>query len=127
MRSQIAKAVIAAIALAGIGYAPRANALPKDFRDSCACECSTNTAAGYTITNIIAYDSQELFCSAFNGATCNVEDPNDGMIYQGKLDRCTIGQNAPRISVLTGTVAVGPGVKVVRIRPRRSAAPLTPR
>jgi hypothetical protein len=73
-------------ALLAIAISHPAGALPKTSSSGrCVCACFvTNNVVSFN-----SYDDKGLGCGAFNGQTCNSEDPNTGIIQQGKTDSCS--------------------------------------
>ena len=94
--------------LIGVVAAHTAWALPKKGHDGqCYCLCdapSGNFAGNY-------YNPNGLGCGAFEGATCNIENPETHIIETGKLSSCSTVFTWDRTNALQsqGTLTVDPG------------------
>ena len=90
-----------------------ANAKPKGQGGGATCTCACVTSGNIQVAD---YNSQGYPCEAFNGATCNLEDPARGGTRSGQLICCG---NKISVSVLSGRVFVSGAVGVSRMSRRR--------
>jgi hypothetical protein len=99
--------------IAGAGMPTPGAAKPKGQGGAGSCTCACVTSSQIQIAN---YNSQGYPCEAFNGATCNVEDPATGGIRSGQLLSCG---NAISVSVISGRVFLLRGANANRMMRRR--------
>ena len=75
-----------------IGALPHAAlALPKGSgggQCACICEAPSGTAPGGKLYASVNYASRGYSCDAFNGATCNIDNPITGGVATGSLLGC---------------------------------------
>jgi len=102
-----------AAALLAASAAPAAaldNGVTSDTR--CQCFCDTGITASYD-----TYDSRGYGCGALEGRTCNIENPQTGLIQTGRLLYCSPRSSHPN---LTDRITVSPGSSggsVLQVRP----------
>jgi hypothetical protein len=90
-----------------------AHAKPKGQGGGATCTCACVTSGNIQVAD---YNSQGYPCEAFNGATCNLEDPATGGTRSGQLISCG---NKINVSVLSGRVFVSRAASVSRMNRRR--------
>jgi|HigsolmetaAR201D_1030396.scaffolds.fasta_scaffold107649_1 hypothetical protein len=85
-----------------------ASAAPAAARDNivvgdgrCDCFCETANAGSYN-----TYDSVGYGCGALENRTCNIENPQTGLIETGRLWGCSPANGQ---SISTGTLTLDPG------------------
>jgi hypothetical protein len=84
-------------------------AKPKRGHDG-QCHCICDAPSGNFAGNY--YNPNGFSCNAFMGATCNIENPDTGLIETGKLTSCSTVFTWDRSSALQstlGTLTVDPG------------------
>ena len=97
------------------GLATSAGAEPKQGsgggKCTCMCYAPTGVNGGAFVGNV-SYDSKGYACNAFEGKTCNVNNPYTGGVSTGSLIGCensTTSNAARGITVLPpGSVSVAP-------------------
>jgi hypothetical protein len=76
----------------------------------CSCYC---TAGKFEVYEGKAYD-----CDAFNGKTCNAEDPKTGIIKTGRLQDCGDQYYNPKTPKVKPGGAEQPGTESPGVRPK---------
>jgi hypothetical protein len=107
---RVLTAVTLAFTLATIATSD-ASAKPKKGHDG-QCHCMCDAPSGNFAGNY--YNPGSLSCNAFIGATCNIENPDTGLIETGKLSSCSTVFTWDRTNALQGqgtlgTLTVDPG------------------
>jgi hypothetical protein len=92
-----------------------AYALPKQGIGKCTCMCIAPSGVnGGSLVSINTYNSQGYSCGAFEGKTCNLDNPYTGGVSTGSLIGCgSATKNFGRPSIL-----VSPWVGVEKLQRR---------
>jgi hypothetical protein len=114
---------LALLVLPLLGGAQEASALPKQGSGAGQCRCMCVAPSGVNGGSLISdnlYNSQGYACSAFEGATCNLNNPYTGGVSTGSLIGCQDASKSSggRITVLSGSVSLGRNVGIRRMTPR---------
>jgi hypothetical protein len=65
-----------------------ASALPKQGTGKCRCTCVAPSGMGGELWSDNVYNANGYSCGAFQGKTCNIENPNTGGIATGEIIGC---------------------------------------
>ena len=99
IRNSVGLAIISCIV---IGASPMAFAKPKPGSGGgqCTCMCVAPSGIGGILVANNTYNSMGYPCGAFEGKTCNMNNPNTGGIATGELMGCDSAKASGRAAVL---------------------------
>lgn len=87
---------IALICSVFVGLSQYASALPKQGTGKCRCTCVAPSGIGGQLWSDNVYNSNGYSCGAFQGKTCNIENPNTGGIATGEIIGCETATSSRR-------------------------------
>lgn len=91
---------IALICSIVIGLPQLASALPKQGTGKCRCTCVAPSGIGGQLWSDSVYNSNGYSCGAFQGKTCNIDNPNTGGVATGEIIGCETATTAARRSII---------------------------
>jgi hypothetical protein len=99
-----------------------ASAKPKgNVGGSCSCLCVAPSGIGGNFVKQVTYNSQGYTCGAFEGATCNLDNPYTGGVATGSLIGCENSRSSTSatmfVSPFTGAKVVARSARIQRRLP----------
>ena len=79
-----------------LGTPQVASDLPKQGTGNCRCTCVAPSGIGGELWSDMTYNANGYSCGAFQGKTCNIENPNTGGMATGEIIGCETATSSRR-------------------------------